>query len=47
MALAYFKVAIIAAGIHYRSRQGSGAADADKVGEAVAPLIAAGLDALG
>jgi len=47
MALAYFKVAIIAAGIDYRSRQGSGAADADKVGEAVAPLIAAGLDALG
>ncbi len=47
LALGYFKVAIIAAGIHYRARQGSGAADAEKVGEAVAPLIAAGLDALG
>ena len=47
LALAYFKVAIIAAGIHYRARQGSGAADAHQVGEAVAPLLAAGLEALG
>ena len=47
LALAYFKVAIIAAGIHYRARQGSGAADAHQVGEAVAPLLAAGLEAHG
>ena len=47
LALAYFKVAIIAAGIHYRARQGSGAADAHQVGEAVAQLLAAGLEALG
>jgi aminoglycoside phosphotransferase (APT) family kinase protein len=44
MALAYFKLAIIAAGIDYRARMG--AAGPDKVGEAVAPLIAAGLEAL-
>ncbi|MCZ8381833.1 phosphotransferase family protein [Mycobacterium sp. CPCC 205372] len=44
MGLAYFKLAIIAAGIDYRSRMG--AAGPDNVGEAVAPLITAGLEAL-
>jgi aminoglycoside phosphotransferase (APT) family kinase protein len=52
MALAYFKLAIIAAGIQFRDRMGSGAGSGDhqqgseygdKVGEAVAPLVAAGL----
>ena len=44
MALAYFKLAIIGAGIAYRAREGGGdAGDTDKVGDAVAPLIAAGL----
>jgi aminoglycoside phosphotransferase (APT) family kinase protein len=47
MALAYFKLAIIAAGIAFRGRMGGGVADdTDVVDEAVAPLIAAGLDAL-
>ncbi|MGV0743128.1 phosphotransferase family protein [Mycolicibacterium sp. XJ870] len=45
MALAYFKLAIIAAGIDYRRREGADAPA--QVGEAVAPLIAAGLRALG
>jgi aminoglycoside phosphotransferase (APT) family kinase protein len=46
MALAYFKLAIIAAGIDYR-RRSSGAPDSsDRVGETVAPLIAAGLRAV-
>jgi aminoglycoside phosphotransferase (APT) family kinase protein len=45
MALAYFKLAIIAAGIDYRRREG--ADGPEQVGEAVAPLIAAGLSALG
>jgi aminoglycoside phosphotransferase (APT) family kinase protein len=45
MALAYFKLAIIAAGIDYRRRSGADAPE--QVGEAVAPLIAAGLAALG
>jgi aminoglycoside phosphotransferase (APT) family kinase protein len=43
MALAYFKLAIIAAGIQFRDRMGGGTEYGDKVGEAVAPLIAAGL----
>ena len=43
MALAYFKLAIIGAGIAYRSREAGLTDDTDKVGEAVAPLIAAGL----
>jgi aminoglycoside phosphotransferase (APT) family kinase protein len=43
MALAYFKLAIIAAGIQFRDRMGGGSEYGDKVGEAVAPLIAAGL----
>jgi aminoglycoside phosphotransferase (APT) family kinase protein len=55
MALAYFKLAIIAAGIQFRDRMGRGAASGDhgqgteygdKVGEAVAPLIAMGLTSL-
>lgn len=45
MALADFKLAIIAAGIDYRRREG--ADGPEHVGEAVAPLIAAGLRALG
>ena len=44
--LAYFKIAIIAAGIHFRARQGSRTEDADSCGEAVAPLLAAGLAAM-
>ena len=48
MALAYFKLAIIAAGIDFRRRM-SGTPDADasdRVGETVAPLIARGLTEL-
>ena len=44
LALAYFKLAIIAAGIDYRTRLG--APGPDTVGAAVAPLITAGLEAL-
>jgi aminoglycoside phosphotransferase (APT) family kinase protein len=45
LALAYFKVAVIAAGIAYRQRSFDGSADiAD---DAVAPMIAAGLRVLG
>ncbi|ANI42561.1 phosphotransferase family protein [Mycolicibacterium vaccae] len=43
MALAYFKLAIIGAGIAYRAREAGVIDDTDKVAEAVAPLIAAGL----
>ena len=47
MALAYFKLAIIAAGIAYRGREGGGVADdTDQVAEAVGPLISAGLETL-
>ena len=47
MALAYFKLAIIAAGIAYRGREGGGVADdTDQVAEAVGPLIGAGLEML-
>lgn len=47
MALAYFKLAIIAAGIAYRGREGGGVADdTDQVGAAVGPLISAGLETL-
>jgi aminoglycoside phosphotransferase (APT) family kinase protein len=50
MALAYFKLAIIAAGIDFRRRMSGGADDAeaasDRVGETVAPLIARGLTEL-
>jgi aminoglycoside phosphotransferase (APT) family kinase protein len=48
MALGYFKVAIIAAGIAFRARMGGGVAeDTHEVDKAVAPLIAEGLSALG
>ncbi len=47
MALAYFKLAIIAAGIDFRGRVAGGADTPDQVGETVAPLIAAGLQTLG
>jgi aminoglycoside phosphotransferase (APT) family kinase protein len=43
MSLAYFKSAIIAAGIDFRRRMGAGDESVIRVGEAVAPLIAAGL----
>ena len=43
VALAYFKSAIIAAGIDFRSRMGGSDDTVDQVGEATAPLIAAGL----
>ncbi|MGD9618681.1 MAG: phosphotransferase family protein [Mycolicibacterium sp.] len=43
MALAYFKLAIIGAGIAYRAREGGGAEAADRLADALAPLIAAGL----
>src|SRR6478736_10237485 len=47
MALAYFKLAIISAGIAYRGREGGGVADdTDQVAEAVGPLISAGLETL-
>ncbi|HYJ56224.1 MAG TPA: phosphotransferase family protein [Mycobacterium sp.] len=46
MALAYFKLAIIGAGVAYRAREGGVTDDTDKVGEAVAPLITAGLTIL-
>jgi aminoglycoside phosphotransferase (APT) family kinase protein len=45
LALGYFKVAVIAAGIAYRRRSEDGGIDA--AGEAVAPLIAAGLRVVG
>jgi len=43
MSLAYFKIAIIAAGIVFRRRMAGGGAGSDRVGEVVAPLIALGL----
>jgi aminoglycoside phosphotransferase (APT) family kinase protein len=47
MALGYFKVAIIAAGIAFRARMGGGVAkDTDAVDRAVAPLVAEGLSVL-
>jgi aminoglycoside phosphotransferase (APT) family kinase protein len=47
VSLAYFKLAIIAAGIDFRHRVGGGVDEgSDRVGEAVAPLITAGLNAL-
>ncbi|HEY7050958.1 MAG TPA: phosphotransferase family protein [Mycobacterium sp.] len=45
MALAYFKLAIIAAGVDFRDRLASGGGEPDWVGEVVSPLIAAGLKA--
>jgi aminoglycoside phosphotransferase (APT) family kinase protein len=48
LALGYFKVAIIAAGIAFRARMGGGVADdADAVDQAVAPLVIEGLRVLG
>jgi aminoglycoside phosphotransferase (APT) family kinase protein len=49
MALAYFKLAVIAAGIDFRRRMSGGDDDvdaSDRVGETVAPLIARGLTEL-
>ena len=46
MALAYFKLAVIAAGIDYRNREGGKSDASDQVGRSVAPLIASGLSAL-
>ncbi|MET0898553.1 MAG: phosphotransferase family protein [Mycobacterium sp.] len=46
MALAYFKLAVIAAGIDYRNREGGKSDESDHVGQSVAPLIASGLSAL-
>ena len=43
MALAYFKLAIIAAGIQFRDRMGGGTDYGDKVGAAVGPCIGMGL----
>ena len=43
MALAYFKLAIIAAGIQFRDRMGGGTEYGDKVGAAVGPCIGMGL----
>jgi aminoglycoside phosphotransferase (APT) family kinase protein len=44
LALGYFKVAIIAAGIAFRARMGGGVAvDTDAVDQAVGPLVAEGL----
>jgi aminoglycoside phosphotransferase (APT) family kinase protein len=48
LALAYFKIAVIAEGIHHRHRSGDTRGDGfDSVGAATAPLAAAGLHALG
>ena len=47
MALGYFKIAIIAAGIAYRARMGGGVAEGtDEVDRAVRPFVAAGLHIL-
>ena len=50
LSLAYFKLAIIAAGIDFRRRMagdGDDVESSDQVGQTVAPLISAGLRALG
>jgi len=47
LALAYFKIAVIAPGIDQRFRLGAGSGPGfDSAGEAVAPYLAAGFDAL-
>jgi aminoglycoside phosphotransferase (APT) family kinase protein len=46
MALAYFKMAIIAAGIQFRDRMGGGTEYGDLIGAAVAPCIGMGLTEL-
>lgn len=43
MSLAYFKIAIIAAGIDFRRRMAGGEDGSDRISEVVAPLIARGL----
>jgi aminoglycoside phosphotransferase (APT) family kinase protein len=46
MALAYFKIAIIAAGIDFRRRMSGGDDASDRVGDVIAPLIAEGLKSM-
>jgi aminoglycoside phosphotransferase (APT) family kinase protein len=47
LGLAYFKLAVILEGIHYRYLQGQTVGEGfDAVGGAVEPLLAAGLDAV-
>jgi aminoglycoside phosphotransferase (APT) family kinase protein len=46
VSLAYFKLAIIAAGIDFRLRSSGSTDSSDRVGDTVAPLIAAGIRAL-
>ncbi len=48
LALGYFKIAVIAEGIHERYLRGDTRGDGfERVGQAVAALVAAGLTALG
>lgn len=46
LALAYYKIAVIAAGIDHRARAAGGSTVRDSAAEAVGPFLAAGLDAL-
>ena len=46
LALAYFKLAIIAAGVDFRDRLAAGGTEPDWTGEVVSPLVAAGLRAI-
>ena len=46
LALAYFKLAIIAAGVDFRDRLAAGGAAPDWDRDVVAPLVAAGLKSL-
>nr|WP_281363394.1 phosphotransferase family protein [Nocardioides perillae] len=47
LGLAYFKLAVILEGIHYRFLQGQTVGEGfDRIGDAVEPLLGAGLDAL-
>jgi hypothetical protein len=46
LALAYFKLAIIAAGIDFRRRTGGLVVPCDGPGDAVAPLLAAGIHSI-
>jgi aminoglycoside phosphotransferase (APT) family kinase protein len=46
MSLAYFKLAIIAAGIDFRRRSSGSTDSSDRVGETIAPLIATGIHTL-
>ncbi|MGE5697864.1 MAG: phosphotransferase family protein [Candidatus Sericytochromatia bacterium] len=46
LALAYFKLAIIAAGVDYRDRLAAGGNEPDWTSEVVSPLVAAGLRAI-